>query len=172
MTHRAAQADPRLSAHRAFAAGPTSGNPLSCAEEASSEVRLRAQTRGAEGVAEIHLEELGQHSWLRAMVNNLTGSDGSAQFRFVARLAGLPDVPASHVATGATFPVMRFADLSDEMAPNTWSGLAHQRLGELDAELVRQGWRRRPEPGRHWWSLRYHKPIADPTSGDGYGGEE
>jgi len=106
------------------------------------------------------------------MVNTLTGSYGSAQFRFGARLAGLPDVPASHVATGATFPVMRFADLNDQSVPNAWAGLARQRLEELDAELVRQGWRRRPDRGGRWWSLRYDKPMTDPTPGHGNGGEE
>ena len=64
-------------------------------------------------VVEIRLEEFGQHSWARALVNVLAGSYASAQCRFVARRAEAPDTPSNHVAVGATFPVMRFADLDD-----------------------------------------------------------
>jgi hypothetical protein len=56
-------------------------------------------------VLEVHLEELGQHSWWKASFNTLSGSYGSAQLRFVARPPGVDD-PDPHVL-GATFPVMR-----------------------------------------------------------------
>jgi hypothetical protein len=87
---------------------------------------------------EVHLEELGEHSWLKALANTLTGSYGSAQFRFVARPPGHEHHPGDHVATGATFPVMRW-----------------QRLDELDDSLRALGWRRCPTAGRHWWSRTY-----------------
>lgn len=112
-------------------------------------------------VVEVHLEELGQHSWLAALANTLTGTFGSAQFRFVARPRGAPDDRQAHVCVGATFPVMRFQDLDNETEPNAWSDVAHDRLAELDAELVRQGWRRSPTRGRHWWSTVY-EPAARP----------
>ena len=104
---------------------------------------------------EVHLEELGQHSWVKAALNTLAGSSGSAQFRFVARRSGAPDAVGNHVAVGATFPVMRFADLDNEVEPNTWLETARERLDELDRELVADGWRRHPGRGRHWWSLTY-----------------
>ena len=105
---------------------------------------------------EVHLEELGEHSGLKAALNTLAGSSGSAQFRFVARRSGAPDTVGSHVAVGATFPVMRFADLDNEVEqPHTWLETARERLDELDQELVAEGWRRHPGRGRHWWSLTY-----------------
>lgn len=36
-------------------------------------------------VLEIHLEEYGQHSWWKALLNTVAGNSGSAQFRLVAR---------------------------------------------------------------------------------------
>jgi hypothetical protein len=100
-------------------------------------------------VVEIHLEDFGQHSWVRALVNVLAGHYASAQCRFVARRAEAPHTLSKHVAVGATFPMMRFADLDDQVEPNTWPGLARERLDELDEELTHLGWRRRPERGRH-----------------------
>ena len=106
---------------------------------------------------EIHLEELGQHSGLKALAGTMTGFYGMAQFRFVARRCGAPDQARHHVATGATFPVMRFADLDNEVEPNAWLDTARERLGELDRELARDGWHRRPGRGPHWWSLTYDR---------------
>ena len=126
----------------------------------------RTSVDGADGrqVVEIHLEELGQHSWLAALANTLTGTLGSAQFRFVARRSGAPDDPEAHVCVGATFPVMRFQDMDNQTEPNAWSDLARDRLAELDAELLSQGWRRLPERGRHWWSSVYERGVR-PSAG-------
>jgi hypothetical protein len=104
---------------------------------------------------EVHLEELGEHSWLKALANTLTGSYGSAQFRFVARPPGHEHHPGDHVATGATFPVMRWQDLDDLHRPHAWIETAEERLDELDDSLRALGWRRCPTAGRHWWSRTY-----------------
>ena len=58
------------------------------------------------------------------------------------------------MVVGATFPVLRFADLDEEVEPNAWLDTARERLDEeLDRELARDGWRRHPGRGPHWWSL-------------------
>ncbi len=103
---------------------------------------------------EIHLEEVGQHSWLTGLLNVLGGGFGSAQFRFVARPPGLDHGLADHVL-GATFPVMRMQDLDDRRHPNAWIEVAEERLEEMDRQLVEDGWERQPERGDHWWSRRY-----------------
>ncbi len=110
-------------------------------------------------VVEVHLEELGQHSWVKALLNTFSGSYGSAQFRFVARPPGATHHPSQHVAVSSTFPVMRCADLDDTVEPHTWLELARAGLQELDGDLVGRGWRRCPERGKHWWSLRYQAPT-------------
>ncbi|WP_107765234.1 hypothetical protein [Nocardioides terrigena] len=110
-----------------------------------------------EDVLEVHLEELGQHSWWKALANTLSGSCGSAQFRFVARPPGPDDTTDDHVL-GATFPVMRLQDLDDLREPNAWVDTAQDRLRELDARLVGEGWERRDTPHAHWWSLTYARP--------------
>lgn len=104
---------------------------------------------------EVHLEELGEHSWVKALANTLTGSNASAQFRFVARPPGEEHRPSDHVATGATFPVMRWQDLDNLRRPNAWIETAQERLDELDHDLRASGWRRCPDVGRHWWSRTY-----------------
>lgn len=104
---------------------------------------------------EVHLEELGRHSWVKALANTLGGSYGSAQYRFVARPPGGAHRAADHVVTGATFPVMRLQDLDDLHRPNAWIETAQERFGELDEELLGCGWRRGDEGGQHWWSRTY-----------------
>ncbi|HEX3224111.1 MAG TPA: hypothetical protein VHR35_16235 [Nocardioides sp.] len=105
---------------------------------------------------EVHLEELGEHSWVKAWVNTVSGSSGSAQYRFVARPPGERHRTHDHVVTGATFPVMRFQDLDDLQVPNAWIETAQERLEELDKELRATGWRRPAAGhGRHWWSRTY-----------------
>ena len=112
---------------------------------------------------EVQLEELGQHSWLGALFNTLTGSYGSAQFRFAARPT--TDQGASRdVVLGATFPMMRFQDLDDHTMPNAWLELAEERLAELDRDLVQRGWRRADRSGTHWWSRIYE--LTPQTSGE------
>lgn len=106
---------------------------------------------------EIHLEELGQHSWVKALFNTVGGSYGSAQYRFVARAPGEGHVDGDHAAVGATFPMMRSSDLNDLADPNAWLDTARACLQELDAELVADGWQRQPIGGTHWWSLSYHR---------------
>ncbi|CUR61307.1 conserved hypothetical protein [metagenome] len=112
-------------------------------------------TKASPGRVEVHLEEFGQHSWWRALLNTVTGTSGSAQYRFIARVAGAADTPDLHVREGATFPLMRWQDLDDEHQPNAFSDIAHQRLEELDISLRNDGWCRSEETGRHWWSRTY-----------------
>ena len=106
---------------------------------------------------EVHLEELGQHSWIKALANTLTGSFGSAQLRFVACPPGDRHRAADHVVTGATFPVLRAQDLDDVHLPNAWLDTARHRLDELDGELRGLGWRPGTATGRHWW---YRTDVA------------
>jgi len=104
---------------------------------------------------EVHLEELGEHSWGKAFLNTMSGSYGSAQFRFVARRPGEHRHASDDLFVGATFPVMRLQDLDDQTEPNAWLDMARDRLRELDEQLVSAGWRRESDTGRHWWSLTY-----------------
>jgi hypothetical protein len=106
-------------------------------------------------VIEVHLEELGEHSWVKALANTLSGSYGSAQYRFVARPPGEGHQPRDHVVTGATFPVMRLQDLNDPHRPTAWIETAHERVEELDENLRAHGWRRCAAGGQHWWSRTY-----------------
>ncbi len=103
----------------------------------------------------VHLEELGEHSWVKALLNTLSGIYGSAQFRFVARGPGEHRHASEDLFVGATFPVMRLQDLDNQTEPNAWLDIARDRLRELDEELVAAGWHRAPQTGRHWWSLTY-----------------
>jgi hypothetical protein len=111
--------------------------------------------QGGPSRVEVHLEELGQHSCWKALLNTVTGTNGSAQYRFVVRRTGDADAPELHIREGATFPLMRWQDLDDEHEPNAFADIAHQRLEELDASLRDDGWRRCGETGRHWWSRSY-----------------
>lgn len=112
-------------------------------------------TRTTRQHVEVHLEEAGQHSWVAALANTLAGTNGSAQYRFVARDSSQPDRPSSHVLVGATFPLMRWQDLDNQHEPNGWADLARERLGELDQTLRADGWRPCPRTGSHWWSRAY-----------------
>jgi hypothetical protein len=105
------------------------------------------------GVVEVHLEEFGAHSWVKSLLN--LGSYGSAQYRFVARPPGEAHRADDHVATGATFPLMRAQNLDDVASRDPWSAIARDRLEELDGELRAKGWTRRPAGGKHWWSRSY-----------------
>lgn len=116
----------------------------------------------ANDVLEIHLEDLGQHSWVKSLVSLLGGGYGSAQFRFVARPPGSDREDCGHVL-GATFPVMRMQDLNDRKRPNAWLEIAEARFAELDQQLVRDGWVCRPEVGRRWWARTYTRPAASET---------
>ena len=104
---------------------------------------------------EVHLEELGQHSWAKALANTVSGSYGSAQYRFVARPPGEWHHASDHIVTGATFPVMRFQDLNDIRRTGAWIETAQERLDELDQELRAKGWRPSIGDGKHWWSRTY-----------------
>lgn len=114
---------------------------------------------------EIHLEELGQHSWAASLMNTLTGSHGSAQFRFVATAPGDHDTH-EHIASGASFPVMRLQDLDDRAEPNAWIDTAVERRRELDADLTHAGWTPDDRTGAHWWSLTYRRPEPRDTRND------
>jgi hypothetical protein len=96
------------------------------------------------GVVQIHLEEMGRHSWTQALLGAVIGSEDGPPFRFVAAPPDPAYDASEQVAARAGFPVV----------------LARQRLDELDAELVALGWRRRPDRGPYWWSLRYDPPAA------------
>lgn len=104
---------------------------------------------------EIALEEWGEHSWIKAMINTISGSYASAQFRFVARPVGDHRDLTQDVVVGATFPVIRWQDFDDRTEPNAWMETMRERLDELDAELTTLGWERSEDRGDHWWSLRY-----------------
>jgi hypothetical protein len=103
---------------------------------------------------EVHLEELGRRSWVAALMSTLTGSFGTAQYRFVARPPdGAPDDAAT--VLGATFPVLRAQDLDDLVEPHAWLDRARARLDELEARLCAEGWSPAGTTGRHWWSRTY-----------------
>jgi len=46
-------------------------------------------------------------------------------------------------------------DLNDRQRPNAWIETAEERLGELDRQLVGEGWERQPDTGHRWWSRTY-----------------
>lgn len=105
-------------------------------------------------VVQIHLEEVGRHSWKDALMSAVVGAGGGPLYQFVAAAPSAPHTGAEHAAVGAEFPLMPFQDPTDQTV-DEWTTLARQRLEELDAELKSGGWRRLPERGPHWWSLRY-----------------
>lgn len=113
-----------------------------------------------EQVLEIRLEEFGEHSWWRALVNTVSNPYGSAMFRFAGRVEAAED--DSEDVVGATFPVMRFQSLEDTNEPNAWIDVAKERLVELDRTLQETGWRPLAERGPHWWSLRYARTTPAP----------
>ena len=51
--------------------------------------------------AEVHLEELGQHTWWKALVHTPTGTNGSARYRCVARSAGRADTSDRQMLSGS-----------------------------------------------------------------------
>jgi hypothetical protein len=108
-------------------------------------------------VLEVHLEELGAHSWVRSLLNTVGGSHGSAQYRFVARPPG-PDHGIRDHVLGATFPGIRAQDLKDQQHPNGWIELAEQELEALDRQLRADGWQRGPDHDRAWWARTYERP--------------
>jgi hypothetical protein len=107
-------------------------------------------------VLEVHLEELGEHSWVRSLLNTLASPHGSAQYRFVARPPG-PDQGIRDHVVGATFPIMRWQDLKDPHHPNAWVELAEQELEALDRQLREAGWERGPDHDRAWWARTYER---------------
>jgi hypothetical protein len=117
----------------------------------------------ADEVLEVHVEELGQHSWWKALLTTLGGTYGSTQLRFVARPPG-PDAGGAGHLFGATFPAMRLSDLDDLTEPNAWLDEARERLEELDRQLVAQGWHRVGTTGRHWWSRTYGRVPGGPPA--------
>jgi hypothetical protein len=102
---------------------------------------------------EVHLEELGRRSWLASLLSTLTGSVGTAEYRFIARP---PHQDRDVVSVpGATFLVLRAQNLNDLQEPHAWLDIARSRLDELDLELRAAGWQPRGTTGRHWWSRTY-----------------
>lgn len=112
-----------------------------------------------EGMVQIHLEEMGRHSWSQALLGAVIGSGGAPPFRFIAAPPDPVHDASEHAAASERFPVVPFRDLSLRTGPDEWGALAHQRLDELDAELRSMGWRRRRDRGAYWWSLRYDPPA-------------
>ena len=110
-------------------------------------------------VLEIRLDESGRSSWRSAVFSAVIAAAGGPLFRFVAAPVDTARDPDEHAAAGARFPVLPFHDLDDRTEQAEWIDLAEERLDELDAELQAAGWRRRPERGEHWWSLRYDRPF-------------
>ncbi|MBI2243380.1 MAG: hypothetical protein HYU55_05340 [Nocardioides sp.] len=107
-----------------------------------------------EGVIQIQLEEVGRHSWKSALFGAVMSAGGGPVYRFVAAAPGGEHAETEHAGSSDRFPLVPFQDLDDD-TDDKWTHLARQRLEELDAELVRAGWHRRPDKGKHWWSLRY-----------------
>jgi hypothetical protein len=116
-------------------------------------------------VLEVHLEDFGEHSWLKRVVSVIGGGSGSAQFRFVARPAG-PDRGGGDHVLGATFPIMRMQDLGNRTEPNAWLEIAEGRLEELERGLASAGWSRIPGDGPHWWSRRYTRAKGEEPRSD------
>lgn len=112
-----------------------------------------------EGVVQVHLEELGKHSWAQALLGAVLGAGNGPVFRFVAAVPGPEHEAAEQAAAAARFPVVPFKDLEDRAQPDEWNRLAHRRLDELGAELEAMGWRRRHDTGPYWWSRRYDAPT-------------
>lgn len=110
-------------------------------------------------VLEIRLEESGKGSLRSAMFSAGIGAAGGPLCRFVAAPVEASRDPDERAAAGARFPVLPFHDLDGRTEQDEWIDLAEERLDELDAELQAAGWRRRPERGEHWWSLRYDRPF-------------
>lgn len=109
-----------------------------------------------EGVIQIQLEEAGCHSWKSALFGAvISAASFGPVFRFVAAAPGGSHAETDHAGVSVNFPLAFLQELDDDTPDDKWIRLAHQRLDELDAELVRIGWRRLPERGAHWWSLRY-----------------
>jgi hypothetical protein len=113
------------------------------------------RTIGPEGV-EVHLEELDAHSWHRLVPEARVEPYGRGQARFIVvpHGAAAHDLK-DHVATSVSFPALRPQDPEGPLQPDAWLDVARQRLIDLDAELVRVGWRRRPSRGPNWWSFAY-----------------
>ena len=114
---------------------------------------------------EVHLEDAGRRSWWASLGNVVSGSNGSAQFRFVARPPSAPSQAQGPAVVGATFPVMRGQDLNDRQAPNSWVELAEERLEELHRRLLADGWVRAGGTGRHWWSRVYTRRTSERDPG-------
>lgn len=95
---------------------------------------------------EIRLEELGRHSWVKGLLSTLSGSHGSAQYRFVAESGHGERV------LGETFPAMPMQSLDDTREPDAWLDLARQSLDHLRQRLVDSGWHPLGTSGEHWWS--------------------
>jgi hypothetical protein len=105
---------------------------------------------------EVHLEALGAHPGKRAVLAAVLGAGGGPVYRFVATVMEIPHTSDDHAAVSAAFPLLPFQDL-EVQTDDEWAALARRRLDELDADLVGTGWRRRPDHGAHWWSLRYER---------------
>lgn len=116
-------------------------------------------TKTPDTLVQIHLEELGRHSRVGALVGAAIGVGGGPLFRFVAAPNDPVHDASEHAAVSERFPVLPTEDLDLQAEPNEWTELARQRLKELDVELLSLGWKRRADRGRFWWSLRYDKPM-------------
>ncbi|MDO9495852.1 MAG: hypothetical protein Q7J48_09135 [Nocardioides sp.] len=108
-------------------------------------------------VVQIHLEQLGKHSRVGALIGAAIGAEGGPPLRFVAAPAEPEHDATEHAAVSERFPVLPTEDLDLQVELDEWTQLARQRLKELDVELLSMGWKRRADRGRFWWSLRYDK---------------
>lgn len=111
------------------------------------------------GIVQIHLEELGRRSWKSALFSAVIGTGGGPLYRFVAAALDTEHEATERDVVSANFPIPPWQDLDDQ-TDDDWAKLAQRRLHELDAELQRSGWRRLPERGPHWWSLRYERAVT------------
>jgi hypothetical protein len=117
---------------------------------------------------EVHLEELDAHSWLKAVPDTLTEPYGAGQYRFVVVAApGADHCLKDHLTASLSFPALRLQDPDRASEPDAWLDVAQRRLADLDSELVRAGWHRRPARGRFWWSLVYDAASEQDDTGEG-----
>ena len=115
--------------------------------------------RPAEDRLEIESESVGGTSAAAGVAEILGGPYGTAQYRFVGRAVSDDPRWPTYVVVGATFPATR-PTLDDVKAQGAWLDTMRDRLVELHATLLGEGWRPAGH-GRHWWSGIYRRPCLD-----------
>jgi hypothetical protein len=123
-------------------------------------------TSDGEDSLEIHVEEVGARSLLRALLSTLSGSYGSSYFWFVGDARSSDPRWPTYRVHGESFPVLR-AQLFDELeVGGPFAGEARHALNAFRERLVAHGWL---SAGRReqWYSFRYVRPHIDWESTSG-----